>query len=144
MTLFSTNPFEGLLALQRDLERAFGAPRFGLQGANSVFPPVNVFNDADGIVIRAEVPGFEPEQIDVSVESHTLVIKGERLAEKHAKPGSYHRLERQYGRFARSIALPRNLNTSAVTAECRNGLLTIRIPKTEEAKPKQIPVQKAA
>lgn len=144
MTLLSTNPFEELLRLQRELERSIGAPMLGNEGTRGVFPPVNIFDHRDGIVIRAEVPGFAPEQIDVSVEGRGLVIKGERPADEHSKSGSYHRRERQYGRFARSIALPKDLDTEKATAECRNGRLTIRVPRTEAAKPKQIPVHEAA
>lgn len=144
MTLLSTYPFESLLSLQRELERAFGAPMLGLEGTRSVFPPVNIFDDSSGIVVRAEVPGFTPDQIEISAEPRALVLKGERPADEHSKAGSYHRRERQYGGFARSISLPVGLDTGKASAECRNGLLTIRIPKAEAAKPKQIPVRDAA
>jgi len=144
MTLLSTDPFERLLSLQRDLERALGAPMLGFEGTRSVFPPLNIFRDGDDIVIRAEVPGFAPDQIEISVEPRTLVVKGERPAEQQSKAGSYHRRERQHGSFARSVALPKDLDTEKATAECRNGLLSIRIPRAEAAKPKQIPIQSAA
>lgn len=144
MTLLSSDPFERLIELQRELERALNAPLFGFEPAASVFPPLNIFNDREGIVVRAEVPGFRPDQIEVTVEPRVLVLKGERPADEYPKPGGYHRRERQYGSFARSVVLPPDLDTSKATAECRNGLLTIRIPKVEEAKPKQIPVKAAA
>lgn len=144
MTLFSTDPFESLLSLQRDLERALGAPMFGFEGTPSVFPPLNIFTDRDGIVIRAEVPGFKSDQIDIMVEPRSLVVKGERPADTHTKPGSYHRRERQSGTFARSVALPADLDTAKATAECGNGLLTIRIPKAAAARPKQIAIGNAA
>ncbi len=144
MTLFSTDPFESLLSLQRDLERAFDAPMFGFEGTTSVFPPLNIFTDRNGVVIRAEVPGFKSDQIDITVEARSLVIKGERPADTYAKPGGYHRRERQFGSFARSVALPADLDTAQATAECRNGLLTIRISKAAAAKPKQIAIGNAA
>lgn len=140
MALFSTDPFESLLSLQRDLERALGAPMFGFEGTTTVFPLLNIFTDRGGVVIRAEVPGFKPEQIGITVEPRSLVLKGERPADTPTKPGSYHRRERQFGSFSRSVALPADLDTASATAECRNGLLTIRIPKIAAAKPKQIPV----
>jgi HSP20 family protein len=143
MTLFSSNPFERLLQLQRELDRALDAPMLGFEGTRSVFPPLNIFGERDGIVIRAEVPGFTSEQIAVTVEPRTLVLKGERPADEDA-PASYHRRERPYGSFARSVALPKDLDTSKASAEYRNGLLTIRIPKAEAAKPRQITIQNAA
>ena len=76
MTLLSTNPFESLLRLQQGLERALSAPTSGFEGPGSVFPPLNIFHDADGIVIRAEVPGFKSDQIEVSAEHDNLVVKG--------------------------------------------------------------------
>ncbi len=144
MTLRSTNPFENLLRLQRDLERSVGSPILGLGGPTAVFPPINVFNDRDGVVIRAEVPGFAADQIEISAENQSLVLKGERPADTHSKSGSYHRRERQHGSFARSLALPHGLDVVKASAECRDGLLTIRIPKSEATKPKQIPVSAAA
>jgi HSP20 family protein len=144
MTLFSTDSFARLLSLQRELERSLGAPMFGVEGTTSVFPPLNIFNDRDGVVIRAEVPGFKSDQISITVEPRSLVLKGERPPDTHGKPGSYHRRERQFGNFARSIALPADLDTAKATAECRHGLLTIRIPRAAAAKPKQIPIKSAA
>ncbi len=143
MTL-STNPFDSLLRLQRDLERSVGGPMLGFGATTTVFPPINVFHDRDGIVVRAEVPGFDSGQIEISAENHSLVLKGERPADTPTKSGSYHRRERQHGSFARSIALPKDLEVAKASAECRNGLLTIRIPKGEAAKPKQIPISAAA
>jgi HSP20 family protein len=109
-----------------------------------VFPPVNVFEDRDGIVIRAEVPGFAPDQIDLSVEPRTLVLKGRRDADQPEGQGSFHRRERQHGSFARSLSLPKGLDADKATAECSHGLLTIRIPKAEAAKPKAIQIKTAA
>lgn len=144
MTLLSTDPFRRLLSLQHDLERTLDAPMLGLERARGVFPPINIFREADGLVIRAEVPGFTSDQIEITIEPQSLVIKGERPADEHTRPGSYHRRERQHGRFARSIALPRELSTEGATADVRNGVLTIRIPKSEAAKPRRISIAKAA
>jgi HSP20 family protein len=144
MALLSTNPFESLLRLQKDLDRALGSPNLGINGGSNVFPPLNIFSNKDGMVIRAEVPGFKSDQIDLRIEPRTLTLEGHRAPDEHRRPGSYHRLERQYGNFARSLQLPPGLDTEKATAECRHGLLTIRIPKAESAKPKQIKVKAAA
>jgi len=131
-----------LVRLQEELDRFFGKPQYdlGLTGPN-VFPFVNVFTDQDGLVVQAEVPGIKPEQLQVQVENGRLTISGERTP---AHPeASYHRRERAYGRFSRTIQLPRDLDTQQVAAELRNGLLTIRIPKQAAAKPRQINVKAA-
>ena len=112
-----------------------------LSGA-SVFPSLNIFDDQEGMVVRAEVPGIPADKINVSVEPRRLTISGERPTAKREK-GSYHRRERRYGEFARSVQLPEDLDTDKANAECRNGLLTVRIPKAASAKPRQISVRPA-
>jgi HSP20 family protein len=139
-----SNPFGSVLELQRELERSLSAPFLNLEGGAHAFPPVNVFADGDSIVIRAEVPGFKPEQIGLTVERDCLILTGERQPDNHTKPGSYHRRERTFGSFSRSIQLPKDCDSEKAHAECRNGLLTIRIPKAEAAKPRQITVQPSA
>jgi len=135
-------PVGGLLRLQEELDRFFGKPPFdlGLAGPN-VFPNLNVFTDQDGLVVQAEVPGIKPEELHVHVENGRLTISGERKA-AHADT-SFHRRERRYGRFSRTIQLPRDLDTEKVQADLRNGLLTIRFPKPAAAKPRQIEVKAA-
>jgi len=143
MALISFDPVEGLLRLQDDLDRFFGKPQFdfGLGGAN-VFPFVNVFTDEEGLVVRAEVPGIKPEQLEVQVEPGRLCITGERQQET-ATDASYHRRERRHGRFSRTVQLPRDLDAEQASADCRNGVLTVRIPKHAAAKPRQIEVRAA-
>lgn len=135
-------PVGGLLRLQEELDRFFGKPPFelGLAGPN-VFPNINVFTDQDGLVVQAEVPGIKSEELHVQVENGRLTISGERKA-AHAD-ASFHRRERRYGRFSRTIQLPRDLDPEKVQAELRNGLLTIRFPKHAAAKPRQIEVKAA-
>lgn len=143
MTRVSFDPVEGLLHLQSELDRFFGKPLydFGLTGPN-VFPLINVFTDTEGMVVRAEVPGIKPDLIKVSLEAGHLTISGER-PQAAGKDGSYHRRERQFGTFSRSIQLPRDLDTEHATAECRHGVLTVRIPKQAAAKPRSIEVRSA-
>ncbi len=143
MALITFDPVEGLLRLQDELDRFFGKPQLdlGLTGAN-VFPPVNVFTDQDGLVIRAEVPGVSPSELHVQVEAGRLTLTGERKAPA-PENSSYHRRERRHGTFSRTVQLPRDLDSEQAAAEYRNGVLTVRIPKQAAAKPRQIEVRAA-
>ena len=138
------DPFEALLSLQREVERAFENPlgvSLGLSG-RGVFPAVNVFSDPKGYVLRLEVPGLGPENLEIETQGRTLIITGKR-EQKGAEGGSFHRRERGSGAFARSIQLPEDLDFGRAEASCKHGMLTIRIPKREEAKPRQITVRAA-
>ena len=137
------SPLESLLHLQTALDRLSQQPAraldLGPSGAN-VFPPINLFTNREGgLVVRAEVPGIKAEAVLITVEPHRLTIAGER-AEPEGAAGSYHRRERRFGRFARTVQLPADLDTTAATAEVRHGLLTVRLAKREDAKPRQIKV----
>ncbi|MGD9762732.1 MAG: Hsp20/alpha crystallin family protein [Candidatus Binatia bacterium] len=143
MTRIAFDPVEGLLRLQGDLERFLGKPpyNFGLSGGN-VYPPVNIFTDGDGYVIQAEIPGVDPNNITVKVESGQLTLAGERTA-PNVERASYLRRERRFGRFSRTIQLPQDADLEHVTAEFRNGVLSVRIPKLAAAKPHQVEVRAA-
>jgi HSP20 family protein len=138
------DPVNGLLTLQRELERAWQRPFGGplTASGHGVFPPVNVFNDPDGYVVRVEVPGVAPDQLKVEGHGRTLTISGTRTAEA-PQGGSFHRRERSAGQFARSLQLPEDLDLSKTEASYKHGMLTIRVPKREEAKPRQISVKAA-
>jgi HSP20 family protein len=136
------DPFRDLLDLQKQLDRFFRNPQgfgFGLSG-HGVFPAVNLFGDKEGIVIRAEIPGVEPSSVQVQIDGQTLSISGERQT-RGANGGSFHRRERPAGKFSRSIQLPRGLDRDKAAAECRNGVLTVRISRAEEMKPRLETVQ---
>lgn len=138
------DPFNALLNLQRELDRAFNNPvgfDFGLSG-RGVSPAVNVFSEQDGYVVRMEVPGMSPEQLAIESHGRTLTISGKREATA-PQGGSFHRRERASGQFSRSLQLPTDLDLSRAEASYKQGMLTIRIPKREEAKPRQITVQAA-
>ena len=138
------DPVSGLLALQRELERAFERPLgldFGPSG-RGVFPPVNVFSDKDGYVVRMEVPGVNPDDLAIEAQGRTLTVTGKRDAGA-PQQASFHRRERAAGQFARSLQLPPDLDLSRTEASCKHGILTVRIPKREEAKPRQISVKAA-
>ena len=101
-------------------------------------PPVDVVEESDSIVVTAEVPGIKQENIDVQYENGVLTIRGTREFQDENKEKTYHRVERVYGQFVRSFTLPRSINPEKISAHYDNGVLEIRVPKLEEAKPKQI------
>jgi HSP20 family protein len=138
------DPVNAMLSLQGELERAFNNP-FGLDlglSGRGVFPAVNVFSDQDGYVVRLEAPGVSPNRISIESQGRTLVISGKRETSV-PQGGSFHRRERGSGEFSRSLQLPADLDFGRAEASYKNGMLTIRIPKREEAKPRQISVKAA-
>ena len=136
------DPVRHLLTVQQELERFQRNPSFSLGPSGyGAFPAVNIFDEHEGTVVIAELPGVEPEALNVAGQGNTLTISGERRRETPADSVGYHRRERPFGEFSRSIQLPDNLDLAKATASCTAGLLTIRIPKAETAKPRQITVQ---
>jgi HSP20 family protein len=139
------DPFGNLLALQQELERFTRNPAFSLGPAGyGAYPPINVFEDQDGTVIIAEVPGLDPAKIDISGQGRTLTLRGERKREEGANPSGYHRRERRFGEFSRSIQLSSDLDISKATAKYEFGVIMLRVPKAEAAKPHQITVNAAS
>lgn len=104
-------------------------------------PSVDVSEDKENIEIKADVPGVSQADIDISIAGNVLTIKGERKHEEKKSEKDFHRVERFYGSFTRSMTLPEYADTSKIRAEYKNGVLDIIIPKTENAKPKQIKVE---
>ncbi len=104
-------------------------------------PPVDVFEEKDDIVVKAELPGMTKEDIEVSLTDHTLTIKGEKKKEEEVKEENYYRSERSYGSFVRTLELPTEVYADKVKATFKNGVLEVRVPKTEEAKTKEIKVK---
>ena len=108
-------------------------------------PPVDVFSNGEHeIVLKAELPDMTREAIDITVEDDTLTIKGEKKFAEDVKDEQFHRIERRYGAFSRSFSMPATVDASKVSAEYKNGVLTVRLPLREEAKPRQIKVDVAA
>src|SRR5215471_2178658 len=103
-------------------------------------PPVDISEGGHELVVKADLPDIRPEELDIRVENNILTIRGERKFEKVADEKNYLRVERSYGSFARSFALANTVNTEAIKADYKDGVLTLTIPKREEAKPKQIKV----
>jgi HSP20 family protein len=137
-------PVSNLLTLQNELERFLRNPAYGLgvSGAGG-FPPANIFDSGDGVAVIAEIPGIDPSSISVSGQGSTLTIAGERRRETSTDATGYHRRERPFGEFSRSIQLPEQLDLDKAAASYEAGVLTVRVPKAEAAKPRQISVKSA-
>jgi HSP20 family protein len=131
--------------LRQQIDSLFEDPFSLLAPGTSFFegwtPPVDVFEDKDKYVLRAEIPGMKKEDIEVSLDGNTLTISGERTQEEEKKEGETYRAERFFGRFQRSITLPASVQADKIEASYKDGVLTIRAHKSEEAKPKQIAVK---
>lgn len=139
----SLDPFQALARLQNELEGALRQPRWRLDvgpSGRGAFPPMNVFGDEDHVVVRMEVPGVAPEAIEIKSQGRTLTVAGKREL-PIPEGASLHRCERGRGEFSRSIELPADLDLGRAEATCKLGLLTIRIPRREEAKPRTITIQ---
>lgn len=108
-----------------------------------VYPLVNISEDQDNVYVRAELPGVDPEQIEITVENNSLILRGERRLPEEERNVDFHRREREMGSFRRVIRLPIQLDPNKVEAACRNGILTVKLTKPEETKPKQITVKSA-
>ena len=118
---------------------------FGLTTGATWVPPVDVFQTGEHeLVLKAELPDMTREDIDVTVENFVLTIKGEKKLATDVKEEHFHHIERRYGAFSRSFSLPRTVDAGKVAADYKNGVLTVRLPLREEAKPRQIKVDVAA
>jgi HSP20 family protein len=118
---------------------------FGFTTPSSWMPAVDIFNtDTHELVLKAELPDMSRDDIDISIENFVLTIKGEKKASTDVKDEQYHHNERRYGSFSRSFSLPQTVDSNRVSAEYKNGVLTVRLPLREEAKPRSIKVDVAA
>jgi HSP20 family protein len=131
----------------RLFEQAFGSDVFNafeagedVSGRNWL-PPVDISETDEALVLIAELPGLNKEDVDITLENNVLSIRGERTFEKETSKESYHRIERSYGAFSRSFTLPTNLVSDKVQASFSDGLLRVEIPKADEAKPRKIAIQ---
>lgn len=147
MAIVRWDPFDAFLGAQEDLNRLFRRSWLGDEGiskslaeAGTWAPAVDIYETGDAFVVEAELPGIDPENIEVSVDEGVLTLKGERRLEKEVKEENYHRVERAYGMFTRAVRLPTDIDADKVQAGYDNGVLKVTIPKTEPKKPKSIPV----
>ena len=144
-------PFMDLARWDRDMERMMGDffgrrpwwPErwFRTEGMELTAPVVDLYEEKDDIVVKAELPGIEKNNIEVNLADHTLTIKGEKKKEEEIKEENYYRAERSYGSFVRTLELPKDVHTDKVKATFKDGILEVRLPKTEEAKAKEVKVK---
>ncbi|HYL09908.1 MAG TPA: Hsp20/alpha crystallin family protein [Candidatus Acidoferrales bacterium] len=142
-TLTRWEPFRGVATVQDQINRIFEDLSLRGAGDSSLTtwsPAVDIYETEHELVVKADVPDVDEKDLDVRVENNILTIHGERKFEKKVNEDNYLRVERAYGSFSRSFSLANTVNTDAIKAEYRNGVLTLTIPKREEAKPKQIKV----
>jgi len=109
--------------------------------ARNWMPPVDIFEAEGQVVIKAELPEMKREDINVTFENGVLTLRGERKADLETSKENYHRMERQYGAFTRSFTLPATVDAARISAAYKDGVLTVRVPQREEAKPKTIEIQ---
>jgi HSP20 family protein len=145
-TLSRFEPFRGATPLPEHLNRLFNAAfdRSSDQaGLTPWAPAVDIYETEHELVVKADLPDSKPEELDIRVENDILTIRGERKVEEKVDENNYLRMERTYGSFSRSFSLAKTVNSEAIKAEYKDGVLTLSIPKREEAKPKQIKVNVA-
>lgn len=137
------NRFRNLSNFQDQFNRLFEPTREG-QADNSALtswaPAVDIYENENELVIKADLPEIDEKNLDVRVENNTLTVRGERKFEQEVKEENYLRVERAYGSFSRSFSLPSSVNTEAIKADYKNGVLTVALPKRAESKPKQVKI----
>ena len=141
-TLRNLPPFDELTRMRQQMDRimdAFGGRAPGAMGAG-VFPAINLTEDDDHYNLRAELPGVKTEDLDIQATASNLTISGERKLAAVDESARYHRREREGGRFSRAFALPKEIDPNRIEARLSNGILTVRLPKAESAKPKRIAI----
>src|ERR1700730_12698139 len=136
-------PFRGATTLQEQINRIFGDV-VGRTGEESNLTPwapaVDIYETENELVVKADLPDVNPQDLDIRVEHNVLTIRGERKFEQKVNEDNYLRIERTYGSFSRSFSLPNTVNTEAIKADYKNGVLTVQLPKRAESKPKQVKV----
>jgi HSP20 family protein len=137
-----TRNFDPFQLLQNRLNRLFeGFPVEENLPLTAWVPPCDIFETPKEVVLKMELPGIKKEWLNLSVENSTLMIHGERKFEEEVKKESFHRVERIYGEFYRNFALPAYVDPTRILAEFKDGMLTLVLPKREEAKPKNIEIK---
>lgn len=144
--LMEWRPFREVSRLRREMDRLwddyFGSGRRGLQPLTTTFAPaVDVKETDTEVVVKAEVPGIDAKDINISVTGDVLSIKGEKKSEREEKEENYHLVERSYGSFSRSLVLPAAVDVEKIEAKYDKGVLTVTCPKKEEVKPKAIEIK---
>jgi len=140
-TLFRRGPLESIREEMQDLiSRTFGEEG-DLWSTDRITPSLDLAEADNALEVRMDIPGMEAKDIDIQVNANVLTVSGERKEEREEKGKTYHRIERRVGAFSRSVTLPCPVKEDAVDAQYKNGILTIKLPKTEEAKARKITVK---
>lgn len=134
------DPYRDVTALRDEMNRLFSRTVGDAGGTSAWTPAMDVFDHADAIVVKLELPGLAPDDIDVEIDDNVLTVKGERRFREDVDEGRYYRLERAYGQFQRSLTLPQTVKADEISAEHHDGVLEIRVPKADEVQPRRIAV----
>jgi HSP20 family protein len=139
-------PFKDFERMRREMDRLWdsffeGGLRKRTEGGGEWLPSLDVAETKNEIVVKAEVAGMDPKDIDISLSDGVLTIKGEKKQEKEEKEADYHLTERSYGSFTRLVQLPKEVQSDKISASYKNGILKITLPKSEEAKKKEIKIK---
>jgi len=143
MNHYATQPFRGATTLQEQINHLFGdgLAHTGQESNLTPWAPaVDIYETGNELVVKADLPDVNPQDLDIRVENNVLTIRGERKFENKVNEDNYLRIERAYGSFSRSFSLANSVKSEAIKADYQNGVLTLSLPKREEAKPKQIKV----
>jgi HSP20 family protein len=137
------HPFRELARVQEEMNRAFGDERALYRAGESVgwTPACDIHEDGEEIVVRAELAGVEPKDVEIRYENGVLTLKGERKLEMEEQRENYHRVELSYGTFTRGFSLPASIDAEKIRAESKHGVLLVHLPKKPEAKPRSIQVK---
>ncbi len=136
------DPLRELARVQEELNRSLGDERLYRSGESVGWTPAcDIYEDGEEIVVRAELAGVEPKDVDIRFENGVLTMKGERKLEMETKRENYHRVELSYGTFTRAFSLPATIDAEKIRAESKHGVLLLHLPKKPEAKPKSIQVK---
>jgi HSP20 family protein len=144
MAIIRWDTYRDVLALQNRMNSLF--QDFSRNGENESVttagfaPPVDIYEDEHKLVLKVEIPGVRPEDLDVRIENHTLTVKGERSFQSEGKEENFHRVERRYGSFYRSFTVPNTINPESIKADYDAGILRVELEKKPESKPRQIKV----
>jgi HSP20 family protein len=147
MALAPWNPFRDFMSLRDEMNRLVneftgqGGGEGEMWRAGSWSPPVDIYETDDALIVKAELPGFSKEDVNIEIRDNALLLSGSRKREAEVKEENYHRMERSYGGFQRSFLLPTTIDQEKVTASYKDGVLELRLPKVESAKARRIAIR---
>jgi HSP20 family protein len=135
------DPFRDITSLRDEMNRLFSRTvGDGVSSGSAWTPAVDIFDTEEAIVLKAELPGLAAEDIDIEIDDNVLTLRGERRFQETVDEGRFYRLERAYGHFQRSVTLPQGVKADEISADFENGVLSVRVPKADEVKPRKIAI----